>query len=227
MLDFNEMIDRYLYRETRPKQIGRYYPSEIGGCLRKIWFTYKIPKETRPELTRIFEAGNILHGFVVDVLKSEKIPEVELLETESSLKMEIGDFAVYGRVDDIIVLKHKNEKILVEAKSCKNIESIIEPSPAYIMQLQFYLYATGIRKGIILYIEKNNLRSKTFTYDYDEEIAMEAIERFKKLHKSLKNNILPEAEAMLDEKKKWMCEYCDYKDECIKNGKESVKNINI
>jgi len=38
--------------------------------------------EVKPDLLRIFEMGNILHDFVVGVLKSEKTPEVGVLEWE-------------------------------------------------------------------------------------------------------------------------------------------------
>ena len=44
-INFNKLIDKYLVREYKPKEIGRYYPSEIGSCLRKVWYSYKNPKE--------------------------------------------------------------------------------------------------------------------------------------------------------------------------------------
>ena len=59
MLDLNKLIDNHLEREYRPKSVGRYYPSEIGGCMRKTWFSYKNPKKTDVKLNRIFEAGKI------------------------------------------------------------------------------------------------------------------------------------------------------------------------
>jgi len=35
MIDFNKLVDNHIAREHRPKQIGRYYPSEIGKCFGK------------------------------------------------------------------------------------------------------------------------------------------------------------------------------------------------
>ena len=92
------MIDNHLHKENRPKEIGRYYPSEIGTCMRKVWYSYKFPMETNPELLKVFELGNILHDFVVQVLQSEKNPEVELLKYEFPFKVEIDDFLISGRV---------------------------------------------------------------------------------------------------------------------------------
>ena len=59
MINFDQMIDNHLHKENRPKEIGRYYPSEIGTCMRKVWYSYKFPMETNPELLKVFELGNI------------------------------------------------------------------------------------------------------------------------------------------------------------------------
>jgi len=223
MINFDEMIDNYLFRESKPKTIGRYYPSEIGSCLRKMWFSYKMPREVEPQLKRIFEAGNIVHGFVVDVLKSEKNPHIQLLKTEEPFQMKVDDFIVSGRIDDIILIKQNSETILVEAKSAKSLEYTREPSPGYVMQLQLYMHHTGIHKGIILYVEKNTLKSKVFNVNYDENVAKEAIERFKIIDKCLKEDKAPVAESKNKPGWGWMCGYCQYKDECDKIGIEEKK----
>jgi len=213
-IDFDKIIDKYLYREARAKTIGRYYPSEVGQCMRKSWFSFKMPKQIEPGVTRIFEAGNLLHGFVVDVLKSDKTPEVTLIESESPLKMKVDDFEISGRIDDIIRLERNGEKLLVEVKSTKSMDFLREPSDQYVMQLQFYMHATGIHDGVILYVEKNTLKSKSFAVEYDPQLAETIINRFKTLHLSLKNGPIPHAEAKEIRKNSWMCPYCPYKKEC-------------
>ena len=67
---------------------------------------------------------------------------------------------------------------------------------------------------MILYIERDSLKSKSFIIDYNPEIAREIINRFRKLHISLKNGDIPEPEAKDDPKINWMCRYCDYREEC-------------
>ena len=220
MIDFNIMIDRYLYKEYKQKEIGRYYPSEIGSCMRKIWFSYKIPKETPKELLKIFEAGNILHDFVVRVLKSEKNPEVELLQSELPFELAVDDFTISGRVDDLLLLKEMEKQILVEVKSCKSLFYIDRPLNHNVSQLQFYMWALGVHNGILLYVEKNTLNSKVFTIKYNEEAGKQILERFKKLHKHLKDDTIPEAEAKQDQETIWMCRWCDWKEECDKYKEE-------
>ena len=219
MIDFDELIDQYLKRENYPKRIGRYYPSEIGNCLRKIWYTYKRPKQFEPEIIKVFQVGNMMHDFIVEVLKSEKTPKVELLEAEMPIKVEFPKFTVSGRVDDLMLVKESNEKILVEVKSCQHIENIKKAKEHHKMQLMFYMYATKIYKGIILYIDKTNLKTKAFHIDFDEIEAMEILNRFWTLHKKLSKDELPEPEAKKNEDKKWMCSYCEYKELCDENKK--------
>ncbi len=214
MIDFNKLIDKHLIRENKPKQIGRYYPSEIGSCIRKIWFSYKKPKELKAELLRIFEAGNMLHEFIAEVIKSEKNPEVELLKQEMPIKLRESEFIISGRIDNLVLVKINNQEVLVEVKSTKFLKDY--PNEENAMQLQFYMHATGIHRGILLYIQKDNLQTKWFEIPYNEQQVEEILKRFRLLDKCLKLNELPPAEARSDEKKEWMCNYCDYREECEK-----------
>jgi CRISPR-associated exonuclease Cas4 len=216
MIDFDLLIDSHVKREHRPKGVGKYYPSEVGNCMRKVWFSYKFPQEIKPELRKIFELGNILHDFVVEVLKSEKTPEIELLQSEFPFKEKVGDLMISGRVDNLIKVKASGKILLVEVKSAKNINYIKEPSHTNIVQLQLYMHFTGVHNGILLYVDKTNLKTKMFEIDYDETKALEIIDRFKKLHKSITENEIPEPEAKQQENLKWMCTYCEYKEKCDK-----------
>jgi len=217
MFDFNEMVDRHIERENRGKTVGRYYPSEIGGCLRKIWYSYKYPQQIEPELLKIFEVGNMLHGFVVEVMKSEKNKDIELLQSEFPLKINAADFTVSGRVDDLVLVKASGKTIVVEVKSTKSIEFVKEASEQHVMQLQLYMHATGIHNGIVLYIDKNNLQSKQFSIEYDEKMVEGIMERFKQLHQLLTTGLLPIDEAKKSLEKQWMCRYCEYSEKCGKS----------
>jgi len=217
MIDFDKMIDKHLEREFYPKKIGRYYPSEIGSCIRKVWYSYKHPLEVRPDLIKIFHLGSIIHDFIVEVLESEKTPEVELLETEVPFRMKVDDFIISGRVDDLILVKKDNKKILIEVKSSKDISYVKDAKPNNVIQLQFYMYATGVNDGILLYVDKRTLETKSFEIKMDPEMGQKIIERFRNLHNCLVENRLPEPEAKQKTSMNWMCDYCEYRDKCIKN----------
>jgi len=215
MIDFNNLIDKYVEREHHPKGIGKYYPSEAGMCMRKVFYSYKYPSEIDPDLRKIFEMGNIIHDFVVEVLKSEKQTDVELLKTELPFKEKFEDIEISGRVDDVILVKASGKTYLVEVKSAKSIEYKKEAAPHNIQQLQLYMHFTGIHNGILLYVDKSNLKTKSFEISYDEKEAKHILERFRTLHKHLTGDMLPEAEARAHKNVNWMCSYCEYKDRCF------------
>ena len=216
-INFDELIENYLKRDSYPKTIGRYYPSEAGYCIRKNWYSYKYPKETDKDVMKIFKVGNMIHSFLVDVLSSQKNPNIELLESEAPFKLNIDDFVISGRIDDVILLKANKKIIIVEVKSTKNINFIKEAIKTHVDQLMIYMYAKKIYDGAIVYIEKNTLKSKMFEIKYDKNSVDKLIERFKILHKHLKEDTLPEPEAKQNDEMKWMCRYCPYKEECDNN----------
>ena len=221
MIDFDALSDNYFKRELSVKSIGRYYPSEVGQCLRKSWYSFLNPKEVEPDLAKIFEAGNILHEFVGKVFASEKNPDVELLEEESPFTIEVDDFVIAGRIDNLVLLKEQQRKAVVEVKSTKMLSMVPEPKPEHVMQLQLYLHAKGVQDGILLYVEKNTLKSKTFHLQYDPTQYEDILARFRKMHDNLVNSQLPKPEARLLEDKKWMCRYCNYRQECFQDTPET------
>ena len=218
-VDFDGLIDRHLMREQRPKAVGRYYPSEIGKCIRNVWYTYNHPLEIKPELRRIFEMGNILHDFVIEVLRDTRNGDVQLLEAEMPFKLEFGGFLISGRIDDLLLLKCGEKKILVEVKSSKSLRYVRGPMEHHKTQLQFYMYATGVHDGVLLYVDKSTLQTRSFEVAFSHDQAMRILNKFRALHKHLTAATLPAAEAKKQADTKWMCGYCEYADKCAKDEK--------
>jgi|TARA_Y100000310_G_scaffold68970_2_gene64316 CRISPR/Cas system-associated exonuclease Cas4 (RecB family) len=219
-MDFDSLTENYFKKEMRVKVIGRYYPSEAGQCLRKSYYSFINPKEIDLELTKIFEAGNIVHDFVSKVFKSDKNPDVEVLESETSFEIPVDDFVISGRIDNLVLFKGEEKKVLVEVKSTKSVDYLDGPQESHIMQLQLYLHARKMQEGVLVYVEKNTLKSKTFPVTYNPSIYEVIINRFKKLHEHLKSSSTPDPESRLLEDKKWMCRYCNYKTECFQETPE-------
>ena len=215
MIDFNELIDNFLKREVRPRTSGKYYPSDSGNCIRKVWYSYKIPREADPEILKYFEAGNLIHDLVSKVIKSEKNPHIDLLATESPIFLTHEDFVISGRMDDVLLVRIDGKIYILEVKSVSNINYSKEAKKPHIAQLQLYMHSSGIRDGIICYIERNSLKSVSFTIPYDPEIIKESLERFGKLNSHLKSDKIPEPEGRINRKEfGWQCEKCQYREEC-------------
>lgn len=220
IIDFDKLIEAHIRRERKPKEIGRYYPSEIGSCIRKIWYSYKHPMETESDRLKLFEIGNLLHEFVMHVLKNEKnADKIKFLESEFPIKKDFKDFMVSGRLDDVVVAVEDNRKMIIEVKSIGNIRKADRPNKHHVMQLQFYMHATGIKDGVILYIDKRTLKTKAFEIPYDEMHSLDILRRFRVLHELLVKDVLPIDEAKQSEETFWMCNMCEYRSKCDRNEK--------
>ena len=57
---------------------------------------------------------------------------------------------------------------------------------------------------------------KFFFETLQKQTAHRILERFERLHKLLVKDEAPWPEAKINKKKKWMCNYCDYAEECNK-----------
>lgn len=213
MIDFDNAIDNYLRRGVKQKKVGKYYPSEIGYCLRKLWFSYRYPKETDKELAKVFQMGNLIHDFIVDVLKSEKNPHIELVEKEMPISQEVEGFMINGRIDNLITLSGSGRKILVEVKSSGSL-LMEKPKQEHVFQIQVYMDILKVNDGVILYVDKSKLRTKAFFLTLDEKVVKEAMARFKNLDYHLKTERIPRPEAKEDPSKGWMCSGCEYSKEC-------------
>lgn len=218
-IDFNQMISNYVAADSWQMEVGRYYPSAIGGCLRAYWYSYKHPKPFDADMQKIFHLGDVVHDFIVQVLESKKNPHVELVKKEFPVRYENAEpkFTVSGRVDDVMLVKSEGKQILVEVKSHGNLRWLKGPDKKHVMQLQFYMSASGIHNGVLLYVDRANLQTKSYDVKYDKDEADKIIQRFAKFHKHLTENTLPAAEAKTSKDTSWMCKRCAYAEMCEKD----------
>ena len=116
-VDVGNIIDEYLEEKSRPKTIGAYYPSEIGMCMRRSYYSYFISKPTETSALRIFALGNNVHEFIAKTLKGSST--LAVAEEEKPIRITYADentkFTIYGRIDDYIETK-TGKKIIIEAK---------------------------------------------------------------------------------------------------------------
>ncbi|MBI2183321.1 MAG: PD-(D/E)XK nuclease family protein [Thaumarchaeota archaeon] len=202
---------RNLWRQEadlhQPKT-GSYYPSMIGACLRKQYYAYSIGEVPDDGALAIFATGRGVHDAVADALDNSGVLKVEAREVEVSLPF--GEAVLHGRID-LVVASLRGEKIAIEVKSTSRIPE--EPFEHQVLQLQTYLHATGLGKGVLLYWDKRHGAKKGFVIE-KERLSLEKLEhRVGALHKSLVSKEPPPREAFL-ENRLWECRYCSFLSTC-------------
>jgi len=187
---------------------GVYYPSALGSCLRKQYYTYTQGERVSPEDLVIFATGKGIHETIArafsEVATIEKVEENVSLEITSVVKLN-------GRID-LLIADYDGKKYLIEAKSTSKTPET--PFEEHVLQLQVYMQALNYNEGYILYWNKISGEIKVFKVTKNEEILQKIYERVKTLDYYVSHNIPPEPEAIL-KRRFWECEKCPFLDLCI------------
>lgn len=228
-----ELIDKFYLdreREKEEKERVRFHVSESGKCPRAIFFRFKRApkKELEAEKLRVFEFGNHIQQIILRPLVSLGLVET----TEVSIPPQQ---IISGRAD--IILSINGERYVVDIKSISgrmNLARMEKPLPDHYEQVQLYLHFFKIKKGILLYVNKDTQELKEFIFDYDSQLAEELLKRFENLKIKIESNIVPG--RLTDYPINWQCRNCEYREICdLANAgeinweefKKKIENINI
>lgn len=188
---------------------GIYYPSAIGSCLRKQYYIYTVERRPSSEKLAVFATGKGVHKAVAEALSASGIVKVESEEVETKLIVS-KEVQLRGRMD-ILIVEVNGEKVVVEVKSTSKLPE--NPYENHFLQLQTYLHAAKLKKGVLLYWDKRTGKIKAFEVMRDEKYLGRVAERAVILHEYLKKRIPPPKEAVI-ENRLWECDLCEYNDIC-------------
>lgn len=216
-----ELIDKfYLEREREKKERGKervqFYISEAGKCPRSIFFRFKQApaREIEAERLRVFEYGNYIHQLILRPLFSLRL----IRATEVDIKpQEI----ITGRADAIISINGEPYVLDIKSISGKiDLGKMLEPKLEDCYQIQLYLHYFGIKKGILLYLNKDTQEIKEFPIIYNEGIVKKLLVDFEKLKTKIESNIVPQ--RLIDFPENWQCRYCEFREICEIVGEKEV-----
>lgn len=208
----HEIIDKYYLdkekdRDRKPPK--HFYISQAGKCPRHIFFKFKnVPeKELEPHILRLFDHGDHMHQLIMSALTSTR--DIHVVASEVKIPPQE---LVSGRADAVI--SDGSQLYVLDIKSMNSMifRSMEEPKPENVQQLQLYLYYFKISKGILLYVNKDNLQLKEYIFNYNPEEAEMLINGMTFLRKQIDDNIIPKRLASYPSD--WQCRYCQYKSVC-------------
>lgn len=202
-----ELIDKFYIENQRNKEQTRFYITDAGKCERSIFFRFKnVPREAvSARIMRIFEAGEHIHRNIFNILYRLKIgvtTEIQIPAQEM----------VSGRADAILCIDNENYVLDIKSMNSFIFRKLLQPKEENVFQLQLYLHYFNIKKGILLYIDKDQQEIKEFFIEYDESMVKGLLDRFSALRGQLESNTVPK--RLDDYPKNWQCVYCQFKDIC-------------
>lgn len=217
-------------------RIGKFYPSSVGRCKRQVAYQMLgYPGKPIPGRNLlIMDNGTYFHERMEHTFKRMGImiaPELALKDEELRISGR-SDAIVWNWLkkepvenDAIVELKTldgnvvyngpQSDVLIVELKSINNKgwEKLPKtlPKMEHRMQLQLYMYLTGIRQGVVYYENKDTQEQKYFVVEYNPDMVAKIVADIKEIISHLDAGTLPEREYP---PVSFQCQWCDHKDIC-------------
>jgi CRISPR/Cas system-associated exonuclease Cas4 (RecB family) len=202
-----ELIDKFYIENQKNREQTHFYITDAGKCPRAIFFRFKnVPRAAMDaRIMRIFEHGESIHRNIFNILYRLRIGVTTEIQIPSQ---EI----ISGRADAILCIDNENYVLDIKSMNSMIFRKLLEPKEENVYQLQLYMHYFGIKKGILLYIDKDQQEIKEFFVDYDEVLCKSLLDKFYILKDQVETNIVPE--RLADYPKNWQCNYCQFKGIC-------------
>jgi len=212
-----ELIDQFYLENQKNKEQTRFYITDAGKCPRAVFFKFKnapkAPMDAR--IMRIFEHGENIHRSIFNILYRLRLGVVTEIPIPSQ---EI----ISGRADAILCVGNENYVLDIKSINSMIFRNMSEPKEENVYQIQLYLHYFNIKKGILLYIDKDQQSMKEFFVDYDEALCKSLLDKFYALKGQIEKDMLPD--RLTDYPRNWQCSYCQFKDTCKMENGGTYKN---
>jgi hypothetical protein len=236
-------------KENPPKEKKpvTFPPNMISKCSRQIvYHLLRLPVQLviEPKLLRIFDNGDKTHERTLSYMAAAGILH------SWEVKVEDKDNRIKGYLDAMIKLEERDyieefgtleipgaPYLIGEIKSacskeCYWIERKNAPSKKYVQQLQLYMHATGIHKGVVIIENKDTQDLYTFYVDYDPAMVTELLSKVGQCLECADTKILPDREGTRKSNVCWLAEQkaprCPFYDICWSEteGKDLIETLN-
>src|ERR1035437_814512 len=204
-----ELIDQFYLDNQKNREQTHFYITDAGKCPRAVFFKFKnAPKEPMDaRIMRIFERGESIHRSIFNILYRLRLGVV----TEISIP---SQEIISGRADAILCIGNENYVLDIKSINSMIFRTLAAPKEENVYQIQLYLHYFNIKKGLLLYIDKDRQEMKEFFVDYDETLCKSLLDKFYALKDQVEKNIVPA--RLEDYPRNWQCSYCTFKEVCKK-----------
>lgn len=212
-----ELIDKFYLDRQKDREQQHFYITDAGKCGRAIFFKFKKAprREMEANILRLFDHGDHMHQLIMKPLLS--LRDIHVVASEVNIPpQEI----ISGR-SDAILSDGKNLYVLdIKSMNSMIFDKLAEPKEENVDQLQLYLHYFKVPKGILLYVNKNNLELKEFIVNYDKKRALSLINGLDEIKNKIGADIIPDRLPTWPDD--WQCKYCQFKEICNMAGEGEI-----
>lgn len=204
-----ELINKHYLDNQKDRKQTHFYISDAGKCPRQVFYSFKnAPKKPiDPNFLRLFDLGNHVHQLIMRSLLN--IKEIRVVASEVNIP---SQGIISGRADAI--LNDGKEFYVLDIKSMNSraFSYLKEAKEDNVLQIRLYMYYFNVGKGILLYMNKDDLKLKEFIVDSDTKQVEKLLGDLNTLKERIDSDTTPQ--RLSDYPKNWRCRYCKYKKTC-------------
>lgn len=231
-----EENQRNKMKRVEEGRIGKFYPSSVGRCKRQVAYQMLGYPGAEPAGRNllIMDNGTYFHERMESTFKKMGIliaPELKLIHDDLRISgrsdaivwnwLKTGpveddkDIELFASDGELVYAGPQSDVLIVELKSInsKGYDKLPKtmPKKEHRMQLQLYMYLTGIRQGVVYYENKDTQEQKYFYVAYDQQIVDEVISDILTIIQHIDAGTLPDREFP---PVSFECRFCDYREMC-------------
>ena len=233
ILDFKKILLAIAKKDEgrfHSKHPAKFSPTELSGCMRNAYYNRLFPEEYDDKSYMNFLYGNVIHELFQKhldwkerdkVLKDVLGDNIRYIENEKGFhyllpleKTNNERIVISGRLDSIIYLKNNPIPVVVDYKTTAMIKYNIDaPKDTHVSQLNFYLGCMLADYGILVYVNKPDLKIVQHTISWSPEVFNKMVD----FAVDLKSHIDKKIEPIIDipqMQNEGYCSYCKHKDRC-------------
>jgi hypothetical protein len=190
-VELSETVAQWVAKELVAKQRDRtrsWSASSLGGCQRKHIYTYLgVPRErgVSAATAAIFQHGTWTHlkwqsqGYMAGWLGQVEIP------------CELPEYNGKGTVDGALAQHEAGWEL--KSINARGYRFVLADGPKHehLMQIHFYMLATGWRLWSLIYEEKDTQNYQEFVVPFDQNVALQVELELAALSEAVKTKTLP------------------------------------
>jgi CRISPR/Cas system-associated exonuclease Cas4 (RecB family) len=202
------------YNHSDPVTADYFHPSQIGQCLRKLWFRQNgAPVSTYPtgdDYLRqhfTFEIGTYAHVLIQNLISRAGL----LIRREVPIRNDKRK--ILGHADGILRLDGGKQLLEIKTINSRGFAKLDGPKPEHKMQTTVYMAELKLPTTIFVYYEKDAGQIKEYSYDCDPVQVDAMNKRIESFQTHTKKKTLPPAEGTSPHK--FPCAWCEYSSVCF------------
>ena len=187
-------LEEYL---SHVKEENTLYVTDLVRCPLKNYYekTYK-----ELAMSEVFTPsailGDFVHAGLEDFIKNNFANSQAEMDVEREILVNGRQIKIKGRIDALAEID--GEKTVIEIKTARADKGL--PHEHHKAQLQIYLWITGIKKGLLVYVTPDRITEYPINEPLDEAVVIRLAEETLKMSKTPRYS--------------WECKYCVFSSVC-------------